>query len=376
LSEEELLKSPMAALEAEQGARFVAFGGWSLPVAYRGILEEYRDVRENAGYFDVSHMGRFIFKGSDAADCLDRLIANSIADLAPGHGRYGLMCRDDGGILDDVICFRRAEHEYLLVVNGATREKDRGWVNQQATGFPKVEIQDMTLETAMVALQGPRALEVLRETFEALNFNPRLAERVEKLDRFRIEEVQPAAPLPLLLSTTGYTGEAGVELLGPIDIIQSLWKEFGRQGAGPAGLGARDILRLEMGYLLYGQDATEEYNPYEARLGWTVKLKKPADFIGKEALEQIREKGPARQLVGLVLEGKRLPRTGMEIYREGRPAGKITSGGHSPRLGKPIALGYVENFSGQWGQKVEVDIRSSRTEAVITRPPFLENTSL
>jgi len=366
-----LLVTPFQKLESEQGARFVDFAGWSLPVSYGGILEEYWAVRRRAGLFDVSHMGRFLFTGADGVDLLEVLLTNKVADLAPGRGRYSLMCRPSGGIIDDVICFCLAPQRYLLIVNGATREKDYAWIHSWLAKFPGVQLQDLTLKTAMLALQGPQARAMLRETFIAMGLE-NAAEEVAALGRFRIVEASGGEPLPLLVSTTGYTGEDGVELFGAPPQLQQLWSRFIEQGAQPAGLGARDILRLEMGYLLYGQDATEANDPYEARLGWTVKLDKPAAFVGKDALVLKQGVGPSRTLVGLRLQDRLIPRTGFSIMEDDEPVGQVTSGGFSPWLKRPIALAYLSGFAGEWGSQLDVLIRGKRIPAQVVEPPFID----
>ena len=366
-----MLVTPFQTLESEQGARFVDFAGWSLPVSYGGILDEYWAVRRRAGLFDVSHMGRFLFTGADGVDLLEVLLTNNVADLAPGRGRYSLMCRENGGIIDDVICFCLAPQRYLLIVNGATREKDYGWIHSWLSKFPSVQLRDATLETAMLALQGPQARTMLREAFIEMGLE-KAAEELAALGRFRIVEASPGDPLPLLVSTTGYTGEDGVELFGAPPVLQQLWSRFIEQGAQPAGLGARDILRLEMGYLLYGQDATEANDPYEARLGWTVKLDKPAAFIGKDALIFKQGVGPSRMLVGLRMQDRLIPRTGFPVVEEEEPVGHVTSGGFSPWLKRPIALAYLSDFAGEWGSRLEVLIRGKRIPAQMVEPPFVD----
>lgn len=366
-----LLATPLQKLESELGARFVDFAGWSLPVSYTGILDEYWAVRRRAGLFDVSHMGRFVLTGPDAVDLLDVLLTNAVAGLAPGRGRYSLMCRHDGGMIDDVICFCLSPQRYLLVVNGATRERDSRWVRSWLAKFPKVQLQDVTLDTAMVALQGPAARAILREAFVAMDLE-KAAEGVAALGRFQILQASSGEPLPLLISTTGYTGEDGVEAFGSLPLLQQLWSRFIAKGAQAVGLGARDILRLEMGYLLYGQDATEDNDPYQARLGWTVKLQKPTPFVGKDALVLKREMLPGQTLVGLHLQDRLIPRSGFPVVHKGEPVGRVTSGGFSPWLKSPIALAYVSGFSGDWGRELEVVIRGKRVPARVVEPPFID----
>jgi aminomethyltransferase len=318
-------------------------------------------------------MGRFVFSGPRAADLLDRLLTQSIADLHDEQGRYCVMCREDGGILDDVICFRLGRERFFLVVNGATREKDWKWVQSVAQEYTDVEIKDFTLETAMIAVQGPRAGSLAAQGLEARGLG-HVAQKLSVPDRFRMIRAQAAEPFPLLISTTGYTGEEGVEIYGSPEAIRDLWKWLTSEGVAPSGLGARDLLRLEMGYLLYGQDATEENDPFEARLGWTVDLSKPADFIGKAALQQKKEAGPKRLLTGVVLEGRGIPRTGFEVQGDRRAAGRVTSGSFSPWLKKPIALASIDADAVRQKQRMEIIIRGNPVGARIVKTPFIDRT--
>ncbi len=365
--------TPLQDLQSARGARFVPFGGWSLPVSYSSILDEYWAVRRKAGVFDVSHMGRFVFSGPRAADLLDRLLTQPISGLHDEQGCYCVLCREDGGILDDVICFRLGRERFFLVVNGATREKDWNWVQSVARDYPDVEIKDFTLETAMIAVQGPQAGVFAARGLEARGLG-HVGQKLSVLDRFRIIRAQAAEPFPLLISTTGYTGEEGVEIYGLPDAIRDLWRLLMSEGAVPAGLGARDLLRLEMGYLLYGQDAAEENDPFESRLSWTVDLSKSADFIGKAALRQKKEAGPKRLLTGLLLEGRGIPRTGFEVRSDNRPVGKVTSGSFSPWLKKAIALASIDADAVRQKQCMEIIIRGNPAEARVVKLPFIDRT--
>lgn len=370
---ESLRTTPLQDLQSALGARFVPFGGWSLPVSYSSILEEYWAVRHKAGVFDVSHMGRFVFGGPRAADLLDRLLPQSITDLQDEQGRYCVMCREDGGMLDDVICFRLSREWFFLVVNGATREKDWNWIQGVAREYSDVKVEDFTLETGMIAVQGPQAGELVAQGLEACGLGP-VAHRLIGLERFRLIRAQAAEPFPLLISTTGYTGEEGVEIYGSPEAIRGLWQSVTSAGASPAGLGARDLLRLEMGYLLYSQDATEENDPFEARLGWTVNLSKQADFIGKAALQRKKKAGPKRLLTGLILEGRGIARTGFEVRCDRRSVGRVTSGSFSPWLKKPVALAFLEAEATRGKQRMEIIIRGDAVEAQVVRTPFIDRT--
>jgi aminomethyltransferase len=366
--EENLLHSPLEPLVMEAKGRMVAFAGWFMPVSYEGILNEHKAVRQQCGLFDVSHMGRFFFTGSQSARLLDKVLTNRVLDLEPGQGRYSLMCRVDGGIMDDVIVFRISKENFLLVVNGATREKDWQWIEKSWKEFPEVTISDMTLNTAMMAVQGPQAPGLVQDILSSSSGS---GEKLGSLKRFHIACLDDSGQAPLLASRTGYTGEDGFEFYGPPEPVKKLWQQLTEKGATPAGLGARDILRLEKGYILYGQDVTEEENPFEARLSWTVELDEKEDFTGKEALADLSKQKPAKKLVGIKVLDRPIPREGFPVFQKGEKTGRITSGGFSPETRQPIAFAWVEGFQKEWDSECEVDIRGRRVAAKIVKPPFV-----
>ncbi len=357
-----MLQTPLNAYHREAGARLVDFAGWEMPVIYTSIIDEHNWTRQHASLFDVSHMGRVEFRGPDAGRLLERLNTRNIGSAAPGMCRYSHMCKPDGGILDDVIV-SRFEDRYLVVCNASNREKLLWWWEQQRSGFD-VEIRDRTFETAMVAIQGPEALETLGQL---------LPIPVGDLKRYRFTSGNLMGA-EYFVARSGYTGEDGAEIILPagfalpaVRMLVSKSAELGRP-VKPAGLGARDTLRLEAGMPLYGHELTEEWDSLTAGQAWAVDLTK--DFIGADVLRRLQAEGLRRQIVGLELEGKRIARQGAEVLRDGRPVGAVTSGTQSPTLGKNIAMALVETASVAVGTRLEVDIRGSRTTATVVPLPF------
>ena len=335
----------------------VDFGGWELPQQYTSIRDEHFAVRKAAGLFDVSHMGRFRVTGKDSFDFLQGLVTNDLGRISEGHAQYNLLCNEEGGILDDLVVYW-GEDGFTVVVNASNRERDLDWMRQHAP--PKVEIDDLTLELSLVALQGPKAEQVLPAT--GIADIPYFG--------FRAGEVAGAKAM---ISRTGYTGEDGFELFVDAAHAAQVWDailESGREaGVLPAGLGARDATRLEAALRLYGNDMDETVNPYEAGLGWTVKLEK-GEFTGRSALVRVREEGPRRTLIGLKTEPGSIPRHGAAVSGKGRRAGVVTSGTHSFFLGHPIALAMVEVPSFPVGDKVGVEVRGREAPAEVVKLPF------
>jgi len=338
----------------------VDFGGWEMPQQYTSIRDEHLAVRQSAGLFDVSHMGRFrVFGDKDkAAEFLQRLVTNDVSSLVHGQAQYNLMCNDAGGVVDDLVVYRGSEG-FFVVVNASNREKDLAWFRDHApTG---VEIEDRTFELGLIAFQGPRAQELL----------PCDAD-LDAIPYFGWGHGNVAG-IHALISRTGYTGEDGFELFISADRIADAWDailEHGRSaGVLPAGLGARDATRLEAALRLWGNDMDESVNPYEAGLGWTVKLDK-SEFTGREALVRVKEQGPRRHLVGLKLEPGSIARHGAAVSAEGQQVGTITSGTHSFFLGYPIALAMVGAPSLRVGDRVAVDVRGKDAPAEVVKLPF------
>jgi len=331
--------TPLHDAHIELEARMMGFGGFDMPVQYSSIIEEHRAVREAAGLFDVSHMGEVEVSGPAAFDFVQHLVTNDAAKLYDGRAMYTVICREDGGIVDDLLVYRRSEESYLLVINASNIQKDLAWM--RANNPMDADLIDLSKDLALLALQGPQALDVAQ---------PFVEKPLDDLKFYHFLEAHDGAFMNLdtaIVSRTGYTGEKGLELYVPADDARTVWDallEAGdAHGLKPAGLGARDTLRLEAGYCLYGNDITDETNPYEAGLGWVVKLD-AGDFIGRDALQAIHSEGPARKLVGFVATERGIPRHDYPIETPGGEAiGVVTSGSQSPILETGIGLGYVPN---------------------------------
>ena len=363
-----LHKTPLHSAHIELGGKMVPFAGFEMPVQYAtGITAEHRAVREAAGLFDVSHMGEFDVRGPDAEALIQRVTVNDVSKTVPGQAQYSAMTLEDGGIIDDLIVYRFPDR-FMLVVNASNREKDWNWILGRAEGLD-VELTDVSDEVALLALQGPAAREILRPLAEP---------DVDEVGYYRFVE-GTVAGVPTVISGTGYTGEDGFELYLPADRAREVWDrllEAGRDdGLIPAGLGARDSLRLEVGYALYGNDLDEGHTPLESGLGWITKLDK-GDFVGREALAAQKERGVERRLVGLRLTARGFPRPGYRIVADGREVGTVTSGTLSPTLGEGIAMGFVETAHAAAGSEVAVEIRGHDVPAVVQRPPFYTDGSI
>jgi aminomethyltransferase len=355
-----LKRTPFHDFHRAAGARLIDFAGFEMPVRYSGDVREHQCVRNAVGLFDVSHMGEFIVTGAEAGPFLDRVVTNDVGSLEVGQALYTPVCRPDGCIVDDVLIYRFADR-YMIVVNASNVAKDFDWFKENAPAG--VLLEDRSDATALLALQGPKAPDVLAGHVPAAAFDLRAYRFVEG----------PLFGIPAVISRTGYTGEDGFELYFAPKYAATVWNGLmeggAAQGIEPVGLGARDTLRLEMAYMLYGNDIDDSTTPLEAGLGWTVRMEKP-DFIGRAALAAQKTKGLARRLVGFQLEGRRVARHGMVIESEGRPVGHVTSGTFSPSLERPIGLGYVEAGSGAVGSSITLTAAAKRLEAQIVKRPF------
>lgn len=344
---------------ADHKARIVPFAGWDMPIQYSGIIEEHRAVRTAAGLFDVSHMARLSFGGKDALPLLEAVVTNSVGTMKDFQVRYGLVCNERGGVLDDVLVYRWP-YGYAMVVNASNREKIVGWLQRHAAG-KDVQIQDQTDATAMVAVQGPKAAELVAGMF---------ADDMTGLKYYYARPTRYKGQ-GCVVSRTGYTGEDGFEVMLPNALAVTLWEELIARGAVPCGLGARDTLRLEAAMPLYGHELTESVDPIQAGLGWAIKLDK-GDFIGRGSLRMALEltgRSPTR--VGLELDGKRAAREGSAVkLGDGRPVGAVTSGSYAPWLEKSIAMAYVEPGSAAVGTRLMVDVRGSLIPAMVVGLPF------
>jgi aminomethyltransferase len=338
----------------------VDFGGWELPQQYTSIRDEHFAVRKVAGLFDISHMGRLVVEGAGAEAYLQHLLTNDLAPLGPGHAIYTLMCKEDGGVIDDLVVYRETADRFIVVVNASNREKDVAWMRQHlAKG---VTMDDRTLALSLIAFQGPKAHELL----------PRGSSDTEDIPYFGFRPGKVAG-VSGLISRTGYTGEDGFELFVDSEDVAKVWDAILAEGksAGvlPAGLGARDATRLEAALRLYGNDMDETANPYEAGLGWTVKLGK-GQFIGRDALAKVKKDGPKRTLIGFKTAPGSIPRHGAAVSHAGRRIGVVTSGTHSFFLGHPIALAMIEVPSFPVGEKIAVEVRGREAPAEVVKLPF------
>lgn len=353
----------------EAGAKIIDFGGFEMPVQYAGIKQEHHAVRNNAGLFDVSHMGEFFLEGTGALSLIQKITINDASKLKPGKAQYTAMCYEDGGIVDDLIVYMLAEDRYMLVVNAANIHKDRVWIEQN--NDTKTTLKNHSASIALLALQGPESLNILEKLTDI---------EPAEIPFYSFKTGSVAGQSEVIISATGYTGEKGFELY--IDIEKAdpvvIWDEIMKAGKPynlePAGLGARDTLRLEMGFALYGNDITADTHPLEARMGWLTKFDK-GDFIGKDALLEAKDKGLSRKLMGLQIdEPRKVPRSGYKIYNTNEEeVGFITSGTQSITLGKGIGMGYIQLPLTEPGTEVLIRIRKEMVPATVVKPPFIKN---
>jgi len=359
---EELKKTALYDRHVELGATVIPFAGFLMPLQYTSIVDEHLNVRNNAGLFDVSHMGEFYISGEKSEEFLNYITVNNVSKLIPGQAQYSAMCYENSGIVDDIIVYRFDDY-FLMVVNASNIDKDFLWLQKNL--ISGVELKNISDKAGLIAVQGPKSTYILGEisdiNLEELNYYHFCNGRVAGVD--------------VIISRTGYTGEVGYEIFHNIEDSCKIWDvllDVGEKyGLKPAGLGARDTLRLEMKYCLYGNDIDENTNPIEAGLGWIVDFNK-GDFIGRKILIKEKENGPKRKLVAFVVKDKGIPRHGYKIYIDDREIGFVTSGSISPVLNKPIGLGYVlKEYSGI-GNKIYIDYRGKRLEMEVVKPPFMK----
>ncbi len=341
-----LQRTPLHDRHVALGARMVPFAGWEMPVQYAGVIQEHRAVRTDAGVFDVSHMGELEVEGPRAHELLQRLLSNDLDRIGDGEAQYTLLTNERGGIVDDLIAYRLGEHRYLLVVNAANRQADFAWLKERE--IPGSDVRDVSDEYALLAVQGPRAI-------ERLGLSP------AKAFTFAEGEVDG---VEVMVNRTGYTGEDGCELLCASEDAVRLWDAVLARGVVPCGLGARDTLRLEVCYLLHGNDISPETDPISAGLGWTCALGK--EFTGVDELHRVEEQGPARKLVAFVMAERAIPRHGMAI--EG--GGEVTSGTHSPMLDVGIGMGYVPSGRAKVDTTLTIDVRGKPRAARVVKKPI------
>ena len=374
MEETQLKRTPLFEIHTALGARMVEFGGWEMPVLYSGISQEHLAVRQAAGLFDISHMGEFLFDGPDSLKFLNQLLTNNLAKLESGQGQYTLLCQDNGGVIDDLYAYRLGDTRYLLVVNASRLEIDWMWIKAQRNSRHKslqLEMTNLSGNLAAMALQGPNAAGIIAGVFPAAA--ELLKNQITKLE---------FGSATVWLSRTGYTGEDGFELVVPNGHAPALWEQLMSLGQAldllPAGLGARDTLRTEAGYSLYGHELTSNTTPIEAALGWAVALDKPS-FNGQEMLAAQKQDGVSRRCIAFKMTGKSAPpRQPYKIFSadgNGREIGEVTSGTQSPSLGCGIGLGYVESDHAKSGTGIEIEIRNRRFPAQVVKRPVFQKSS-
>lgn len=366
--EETTRKTPLHGEHLALGAKMVSFGGFDMPIQYSGIIDEHKAVRTAAGLFDVSHMGEVRVRGPHASEFLQQLVTNDVGTMYDGRAMYTVMCKPDGGIVDDLIVYRISADDYFVVVNASNADKDLTWMLQNNP--MKAELKDVSDETALIAIQGPKAFDIVQ---------PLTSHDLGALKFYHFLEMKPGEFLgceSAYLSHTGYTGESGLEIYCENASAPRVWRELLKAGAPlglkPAGLGARDTLRLESGFCLYGNDITEDTNPIEAGLGWVTKLDK-GDFVGRDAIRVVKDEGPSQKRVGFVMLDRGIPRRGYVIYdTTDKPIGEVTSGSQSPLLERGIGMGYVENDRSYTlpGSPIFIGVRDRRLQAEVKKPPF------
>ena len=352
-----LRRTPLFDAHRDGGAKLVSFAGWEMPVQYEGVGQEHLAVRTDAGVFDVSHMGEIETIGPQATELLQRLLSNDVEVIEVGGAQYSCLCREDGGVLDDLFTYRLEPDRYLTVTNAANHERDFAWFADHADSFD-AEVDDVASSYAMLAVQGPRAREAVARIADG-----------ELPSRFHTA-TEKIAGTPVLVCGTGYTGEDGVELLLSPDIAREVWDLLLDAGVAPAGLAARDTLRLEVCYCLYGNDLSLDRTPIEAGLGWCSK--EDTGFIGSEAVARIRNDGPTERLAAFVLPERGIPRQGNPIRGGGEEVGEVTSGSHSPSLDLGIGMGYVRSELAEPGTELEIDVRGKRRAARVESKPLYE----
>jgi aminomethyltransferase len=360
-----LKRTPLYDVHASLGAKIVPFAGFEMPVQYpTGITAEHKAVREKAGLFDVSHMGEFIVRGPQAVEFVNYVTTNDVAALKPGQAQYSTILREDGTIVDDCLVYR-ADDRVLMVVNGSNIDKDLAHISRFVRDFD-VTLTDISDQIALLALQGPDAARILQQHTDV---------DLSKIKYYEFVTGKIAGVDKVYISRTGYTGEDGFELYFPAEHAAKIWKALTASGeVTPAGLGARDSLRLEMGMALYGNDLDDTTTPLEASLGWLVKLKK-GDFVGRDALVRQKEAGLQRKLVGFTTSERSFPRHGYPVFVNGEATGEVRSGTMSPTLGIPIGTAYVPPQFAAEGSPLEIEIRGRRVPGVVQKMPFYKNGS-
>lgn len=356
----DLKRTPLYNKHIEFNANMVRFANYQMPIQYTSIFEETKAVRNSAGLFDISHMGEIEISGSGATEFINYLVTSDISKLKKFQAKYTTMLYENGGIIDDVVIYNLPQ-KYLIVVNAANQEKDFNWIKQHQINA--VKIKNMSERYFQLALQGPKAEKIISKVVKG---------DLSNLTFYQGKE-ESLGNVKVILSRTGYTGEDGFEIYGKSETAIEIWDKIMKaeknKDISPCGLGARDLLRLEMGYCLYGNDITKETTPLEANLSWLVSFGKEK-FIGKDTLMKQKRQGPGKKLVGISVPGKIIPRHGYKILKNGEEVGTVTSGNYSPNLGFSIALGYIRSSLEKVGKEVEIGIRNKTVKGKITKLPF------
>ena len=365
VSDASLKRSPLDAEHRRLGAKMVPFAGWEMPIQFSGIIEEHNAVRHRVGVFDVSHMGRLIVTGPDAAALLRRALTYNVRRLEEWQAHYAVMCRDDGGIIDDLLVYRMDAGRFLVVDNASNADSDRDHIAGLVEPGMDVTLDDIQQRTAMVAVQGPESSPLLAETVTGT--------LIQALPRHGCMEFELLGS-NAVIAQSGYTGEAGCEIITDAGRGHALWEALLAARAKPCGLGARDTLRLEAALPLYGNDIDRTANPFEAGLGWAVDLD-DEPFVGREALLRVREEGVRRRLVCLQASDKGIMRSGFPVLRNGETVGRVTSGGFSPTLGTSIGMAYVPLELVEVGTSLEVDVRGRPLPVTVVKRPFYKRSN-
>ncbi|KRH96894.1 MULTISPECIES: glycine cleavage system aminomethyltransferase GcvT [Cylindrospermopsis] len=360
-------KTPLYQTGVEMKARFTNFGGWEMPLQYTSIIEEHQAVRNGAGMFDISHMGKFNLQGKNLMVQLEKLVPSDLSRLQPGQSQYTVLLNPQGGIIDDIIIYRQSgkntdNEKVVIIVNASTTDKDRNWLSQNLD-LNQIQFEDLSRDKILIALQGPKATAIL-QSFVADDLTP-----IKAFGHLETEILGGGA----FLARTGYTGEDGFEIMVDSQTGLEFWQRLHGAGVTPCGLGCRDTLRLEAAMSLYGQDIDDNTTPLEAGLAWLVHLDRKGDFIGRDILERQKIQGVERKLVGLQTQGRNIPRHGYSLLSSGKIIGQVTSGTLSPTLNYPIALAYVTAELANIKQQIEVDIRGKTYPAQVVKRPFYKS---
>jgi aminomethyltransferase len=355
-------KTPLYEAHVKLGAKMVNFAGWMMPVQYESILKEHESVRTTSGVFDISHMGEFILEGPDSFALLQELMTNDLKLLEISKGQYSCMCYENGTVVDDMVYYMEDKDRFRMIVNASNIEKDFKWIDEHASNY-NANLNDISLERCRLAIQGQKTEEFLGSIVDI---------ELSKIKRFYFSQCQ-ICNIPVFLARTGYTGEVGFEISFSQQHVKLIWNAILETGVKPIGLGARDSLRLEACYSLYGHEISDNISPVEAGIGWVVKQKEGVDFIGKEVLLRQKEEGTDRTLVGLNLIDRGIIRENYKIFKNQKQVGHVTSGGYSPTLKKTIGLGLVKTEYKTIGTELDIEIRGKMLKAIVVSIPFYQN---